>query len=119
MVVSTYVGSVVLKGGLEGTDATVNNSAASHTKSWFGFSFTADALGQMGEYIGFSLAGVVGGLIVGYSFPSIFGKKKQYNFKGGKKLMLEWLTGDPLSGILTTIFFFVFLIVGRKLDLNE
>ncbi len=33
--------------------------------------------------------------------------------------MLEWLTGDPLSGILTTIFFFVFLIVGRKLALER
>ncbi len=84
MVVSTYAGSVVLKGGLEGTDAKVNNSAASHTTSWFGFSFTADALGQMGEYIGFSLAGVVGGLIVGYSFPSIFGKKNSTTSKEEK-----------------------------------
>jgi len=33
--------------------------------------------------------------------------------------MLEWLTGDPLSGILTTIFFFVFLIFGRKLALKR
>jgi hypothetical protein len=33
--------------------------------------------------------------------------------------MLEWLAGDPLSGILTTIFFFVFLIIGRKLALKR
>jgi hypothetical protein len=33
--------------------------------------------------------------------------------------MLEWLVGDPLSGILTTIFFFVFLIIGRKLALKR
>lgn len=31
--------------------------------------------------------------------------------------MFEWLTGDPLTGILTTIGFFVFLIIGRNLRL--
>ena len=76
MTVSTYLGAVVFKAGMEGTDATVNGAAAAHTTSWFGFSFTADALGQMGEYIGFSLAGVMGGFIVGYCFPTIFSKNK-------------------------------------------
>lgn len=33
--------------------------------------------------------------------------------------MLEWLLGDPLVGILTTIGFFVFLIIGRKLRLRK
>ena len=33
--------------------------------------------------------------------------------------MLEWLAGDPLSGILTTICFFVFLIIGRNLKLRR
>jgi hypothetical protein len=33
--------------------------------------------------------------------------------------MLEWLAGDPLSGILTTIGFFVFLIIGRKIVLKR
>jgi hypothetical protein len=33
--------------------------------------------------------------------------------------MLEWLSGDPLTGILTTIGFFVFLIIGRKLKLRQ
>jgi hypothetical protein len=75
MLISTYVGSVVFKGTMEGTDANVNNSASSHTSSWFGFGFTADAFGQMGEYIGFSAAGAVGGLIVGYSYPALFPKK--------------------------------------------
>lgn len=28
--------------------------------------------------------------------------------------MLEWLSGDPLVGILTTISFFIFLPIGRK-----
>jgi hypothetical protein len=27
--------------------------------------------------------------------------------------MLEWLSGDPLVGIFTTIGFFTFLIIGR------
>jgi hypothetical protein len=73
MLASTYIGSVVLKAGMEGTDAQVNNST--HATSWFGLSFTADALGQVGEYIGFSAAGAVGGLIVGYVYPTIFVKK--------------------------------------------
>jgi hypothetical protein len=33
--------------------------------------------------------------------------------------MLEWLTGDPLVGILTTVGFFVFLIIGRNLKLRR
>ena len=33
--------------------------------------------------------------------------------------MLEWLSGDPLTGILTTIGFFVFLIIGRSLKLRQ
>jgi cobalt/nickel transport system permease protein len=33
--------------------------------------------------------------------------------------MLEWLQGDPLVGILTTIGFFVFLIIGRNLKLRR
>jgi hypothetical protein len=33
--------------------------------------------------------------------------------------MLEWLAGDPLVGILTTIGFFTFLIIGRKYKLYK
>jgi hypothetical protein len=33
--------------------------------------------------------------------------------------MLEWLSGDPLTGILTTIGFFVFLIIGRYVKLRK
>jgi hypothetical protein len=32
-------------------------------------------LGQEGEYIGFTLAGVVAGFIIGYLIPSVFGKE--------------------------------------------
>jgi hypothetical protein len=77
MIILTYLGAAVFNAGMEGTDATVNDAAASHTTSWFGFTYTADAFGQMGEYIGFSLAGVAGGLIVGYCFPTIFSKNNQ------------------------------------------
>lgn len=31
--------------------------------------------------------------------------------------MLEWLNGDPLNGIVVTITFFIFLIIGRYLRL--
>jgi hypothetical protein len=31
--------------------------------------------------------------------------------------MLEWLSGDPLVGMLTTIGFFTFLIIGRQYKL--
>lgn len=34
------------------------------------------------------------------------------SLKGGIK-MLEWLSGDPLCGIGTTVGFFTFLILGR------
>jgi len=33
--------------------------------------------------------------------------------------MLEWLYGDPLVGIFTTIGFFTFLIIGRKYKLYK
>jgi hypothetical protein len=82
MTISAYVGAAILKGGMEGTDATVNGMAGEHTTAWFGFEFTADAFGQMGEYVGFSLAGVAGGFIVGYCFPTIFSKKNDSPSRG-------------------------------------
>jgi hypothetical protein len=33
--------------------------------------------------------------------------------------MLEWLMGDPLVGILTTVCFFVFLLIGRSVRLRR
>ncbi len=33
--------------------------------------------------------------------------------------MVEWLSGEPLVGILTTLFFFVFLLIGRGLRLRQ
>jgi hypothetical protein len=54
-----------------GTDATVNEKAGEGEPI---LPFTIGPLGEMGEYIGFGMAGVVGGFIVGYIIPSIFGK---------------------------------------------
>ncbi len=33
--------------------------------------------------------------------------------------MFEWLTGDALSGIYTTVGFFTFLLVGRRLGMKK
>lgn len=33
--------------------------------------------------------------------------------------MIEWLIGDSLVGILTTISFFVFLLIGRNIKLKR
>jgi hypothetical protein len=33
--------------------------------------------------------------------------------------MVEWLSGDPLVGVLTTIFFFTFLLIGRSVRLRQ
>jgi hypothetical protein len=33
--------------------------------------------------------------------------------------MFEWLAGDPLVGILTTIGFFTFLIIGRAVKIRK
>jgi len=30
-----------------------------------------------------------------------------------------WLAGDPLVGILTTVGFFMFLMIGRKVQLRK
>jgi hypothetical protein len=33
--------------------------------------------------------------------------------------MLEWLLGDPLVGMLTTVGFFVFILIGRNLKIRK
>jgi hypothetical protein len=32
--------------------------------------------------------------------------------------MMEWLTGDPLNGVVMTITFFISLIIGRYLRMR-
>jgi hypothetical protein len=33
--------------------------------------------------------------------------------------MFEWLQGDPVNGMLMTLGFFIFLIIGRNLKLRQ
>jgi ABC-type cobalt transport system substrate-binding protein len=71
LMVSAYVGTAVLGQEMGGTDATVNEKAGESDPI---LPFTIGPLGEMGEYIGFGMAGVVGGFIVGYFVPTIFDK---------------------------------------------
>ena len=76
MLVSAYVGTAVLGQEMGGTDATVNEKAGESEPI---LPFTIGPLGEMGEYLGFGMAGVVGGFIVGYVAPSIFDKNSDKN----------------------------------------
>ena len=71
MIVSAYVGTAILGQEMGGTDANVNEKAGESEPI---LPFTIGPLGEMGEYFGFGMAGVVGGFIVGYIVPSLFGK---------------------------------------------
>jgi cobalt/nickel transport system permease protein len=70
MIVSTYIGVTVFHGEMGGTDASV---AA-------GFSFLTNYT-EADEYIVFTIAGAIGGLVVGYLLPAVFKQLKQ---KGDK-----------------------------------
>ena len=71
MMISAYIGNVILGSSMEGTDATANEMAGESEPV---LPFTIAPFGEVGEYIGFGMAGVVGGFIVGYIVPSVFGK---------------------------------------------
>jgi hypothetical protein len=66
MAVSAYVGFIV--GGNVATDDKVNNLAGGGTAY---SPLDIAKLGLTGEYIGFFIAGAVGGFIVGYILPSV------------------------------------------------
>jgi hypothetical protein len=66
MTVSAYVGFIV--GGNVATDDKVNNMAGGGTAY---SPLDIAKLGLTGEYLGFFIAGAVGGFIVGYIFPTI------------------------------------------------
>ena len=67
LLVSAYVSYHV--GGNSATDDNVNNKAGGGTTY---SPFTIEGFGENGEYVGFCLAGCVGGFIVGYIFPTVF-----------------------------------------------
>jgi len=66
-----YIGFALSLGGLGGgADDAVNNAATASGggqghPSWYDLS-------QNGEYVGFGMIGVLGGLAVGYLYPAVF-----------------------------------------------
>ncbi len=70
MTVSAYVGYSV--GGNAATDNQVNDAASGSSTTVYYNPFTIEHWGVHGEYVGFFLAGCVGGLLVGYLFPIVF-----------------------------------------------
>ena len=70
MTVSAHVGYSV--GGNAATDDQVNNAASGSSTTVYYNPFTIEYWGVHGEYVGFFLAGCVGGLLVGYQFPLVF-----------------------------------------------
>lgn len=65
--IAGYIGFQV--GGNAATDDTVDQMAGGGS---IYSPFTIEPFGETGEYIGFFIAGSVGGFIVGYIVPSIF-----------------------------------------------
>jgi hypothetical protein len=70
MTISAYIGFIV--GGNAATDDKVNDMAGGGSTY---SPFTIEPFGEVGEYIGFFIAGATGGFIVGYLVPSIFNNK--------------------------------------------
>lgn len=75
MVISTYVGYQIFGSSIfETRYLTVIEDQARQ----FGLAFGhVIELGATGEYIGFTLAGVVSGFVIGYLFPSVFELKEE------------------------------------------
>ena len=75
MVVSTYVGYITFGDSIfETRYLTVIEDQARQLGLAFGHPIE---LGPEGEYIGFTLAGVIAGFIIGYLIPSVFGQKEK------------------------------------------
>jgi hypothetical protein len=74
MVTGTYVGAIVLKGDMETkyTKVMEEEAEAAH------LSLThLVELDETGEYIGFTIAGAISGLAIGYLWPSVFEQKRR------------------------------------------
>ena len=82
MIIATYVGVYVYGGNMETKYVTMIEEEAEALGLNFGHLVE---LGETGEYVGFSVAGALCGLIIGYIIPSVFEKEKQ-TLKGGEKL---------------------------------
>jgi hypothetical protein len=66
-----YVGYLV--GGNTATDDSVNAKASGSEETVYYSPFTIEHWGDNGEYLGFFVAGCVGGFIVGFLSPIVFG----------------------------------------------
>ncbi len=74
LLVSTYVGYLVFGSSIFETKyLTVIEDQARALGLAFGHVIE---LGEAGEYVGFSLAGVISGFVIGYLFPTIFEQKE-------------------------------------------
>src|SRR5512136_804323 len=74
LLVSTYVGYLVFGSSIFETKyLTVIEDQARALGLAFGHVIE---LGETGEYVGFSLAGVIAGFIIGYLFPAVFEQKE-------------------------------------------
>jgi hypothetical protein len=82
VIVFFYVGSALGHTDLEGTDAKVERQAAEsgnkEAVATWGY-----VLGENGEYVGFLLAGMIGGFVVGYAWTMVF---YEADSKGGNAL---------------------------------
>jgi len=75
LIVSTYVGYQIFGPSIFETKyLTVIEDQARLLGLAFGHVIE---LGEMGEYVGFTLAGVVAGFVIGYLFPSVFELKEE------------------------------------------
>lgn len=74
--IGTYIGYIG-DAGMEGTDGVVEEHAAElGGREATELIPTIGIYGDMGEYVGFTLAGVVSGLIVGYLWTGIFWRRE-------------------------------------------
>ena len=74
LIVSTYVGYQIFGPSIFETKyLTVIEDQARLLGLAFGHVIE---LGEMGEYVGFTLAGVASGFVIGYLFPSVFELKE-------------------------------------------
>jgi hypothetical protein len=75
LIISTYIGYQIFGPSiLETKYLTVIEDQARQFGLTFGHVIE---LGEMGEYIGFTIAGVVSGFAIGYLFPSVFESKEE------------------------------------------
>ena len=75
--IGAYLG-YISGAGMEGTDGVVEDHAAEiGNREAVELIPTIGIYGDMGEYVGFTLAGVVSGLIVGYLWTGIFSGRRE------------------------------------------